>query len=203
VKEPLSAIAIGVTFVAFYPYVRSLHAGTTKPHVFSWIIWAASTLIVFFAQLTAGGGQGAWPTGVSGMITVYVALVAFLKRTDASITRADWAFFVAALSSLLLWHVASDPLWAVVLLTGVDLLGFGPTFRKAYWQPRSESLWFYALIPVRNLIAALALERYSLTTLLFPLAVAAGSSTFVAMVLLRRRALARAQTKAFADGRHG
>ena len=39
----LSAIAIGLTFVALGPYLLSVLRGTVKPHVFSWVIWAAGT----------------------------------------------------------------------------------------------------------------------------------------------------------------
>ena len=38
-KELLSAVAIVLTFVAFFPYIRAIINGAIKPHVFSWIIW--------------------------------------------------------------------------------------------------------------------------------------------------------------------
>lgn len=69
-KEALSAVAIVLTFAAFVPYIRTIISGTTKPHVFSWVIWGATTFVVFLAQLEGKGGVGAWPIGVSGSITV-------------------------------------------------------------------------------------------------------------------------------------
>ena len=74
-KEFLSATGIVLTFVIFVPYIRSIRRGHTKPHAFSWLIWALGTLVVFGAQLVAGGGVGAWPIGVSGVITGYVAQI--------------------------------------------------------------------------------------------------------------------------------
>lgn len=65
-KLIFSVMAIALTFIAFVPYIRSILAGVTKPHVFSWVIWGITTVIVFFAQLEAKGGIGAWPIGVSG-----------------------------------------------------------------------------------------------------------------------------------------
>ena len=78
-KEFLSAIAIILTLVAFIPYIRSIQSGKTKPHVFSWIIWASVTFIVFLAQLSDSAGAGAWPIGISGVITLYVAVLAYRK----------------------------------------------------------------------------------------------------------------------------
>jgi hypothetical protein len=189
-KEGLSAIAIALTFVAFVPYIRAIVGGTTKPHVFSWVIWGATTFVVFLAQLEGKGGVGAWPIGVSGSITMLIASLAYLKRADITITKTDWLFFVSALSSLPLWYFTSDPLWAVVILTTVDVLGFGPTVRKAYSFPHSESLPFFALFAARNILVILALENYTVTTVLFPAVIAVACMSLMAMVTYRRRVLA-------------
>jgi hypothetical protein len=190
-KELLSAAGIALTFAIFVPYIRSIQQGRTKPHVFSWFIWACGTFVVFLAQLAGGGGLGAWPIGVSGLVTAYIAILAYRKRTDRSITTSDWVFLVAALTALPSWYLTADPLWAVLVLTGVDLAGFGPTFRSAYVRPYDERPGFYLLGALRNLISILALEHYSLTTVLFPAAVGLACLMFVATVAYRRRAVAR------------
>ena len=186
-KEILSTVAIGLTFIAFLPYIRSTLLGKTKPHLFSWIIWGSTTFVVFLAQLADRGGAGAWPIGVSGIITIYVAILAYAKKADSSITRTDWLFFGSAMTSLPLWYVTSDPVWAVLILTTVDLLGLGPTFRKAYARPCEEQLTFFLLMTLRNLISIAALEHYSLTTVLFPASIGAACLIFVTMVTYRRR----------------
>jgi hypothetical protein len=186
-KEFLSAVAIALTFIAFFPYIRSIMNGAIKPHVFSWIIWGTTTFVVFLAQLEDNGGAGAWPIGVSGSIAIFIALLAYMKRTDISITKTDWLFFVSAMSSLPFWYFTSDPLWAVVVLTTVDVLGFGPTVRKAYIFPHSESLLFFALFTARNIIVMMALENYSTTTVLYPAVIAVACAALMAMVTYRRR----------------
>jgi hypothetical protein len=189
-NELLSAVAIALTLIAFFPYIRSIITGAIRPHVFSWVIWGATTFVVFLAQLEDGGGTGAWPIGVSGIITIFIALLAYSKHADISITRTDWLFLVTALSSLPFWYIASDPLWAVVILTTVDVLGFGPTVRKAYYLPHSESLLFFGLFAARNLIVILALENHSVTTVLFPAVIAAACILLMSLVMYRRCVLA-------------
>ncbi|MCK4587725.1 MAG: hypothetical protein KAU29_10295 [Gammaproteobacteria bacterium] len=189
-KELLSGFAITLTFFAFLPYIRSILQGKTRPHVFSWVIWGSTTFVVFLAQLSDGGGAGAWPIGVSGIITLYVAFLAYTKKSDSAITRTDWGFLLLAMTSLPIWYITSDPLWAVVILTTVDLIGFGPTFRKAYHSPYEEQLVFYGLMATRNIIAVMALQHYSLTTVLFPAALAGACLVFIPMVAHRRRKLA-------------
>jgi hypothetical protein len=185
-KELLAAAAIVLTFAMFVPYIRSIYRGRTKPHAFSWIIWSLGTLVVFFAQLAGRGGFGAWPIGVSGIVTSYIAVLAYRTQSDRSITKTDWVFLGVALAALPAWLLTSDPLSAVVLLTTVDLAGFGPTVRSAYIHPHDERIGFYSLGAARNGLAIGALEHYSLTTVLFPAAVGMACVAFVAMVAYRR-----------------
>lgn len=186
-KNLLSTLAIVLTIIAFIPYIRSILQGKTKPHVFSWVIWGCTTFIVCLAQLADNGGAGAWPIGVSGIITLYVAILATIKNSDITITRIDWLFFILAMTSLPLWYFTSHPLWAVVILTTADALGFGPTFRKAYFHPFEEQLMFFVIMTIRNLISIAALEHYSPTTVLFPAVIAVTCLLFILMVVYRRK----------------
>jgi hypothetical protein len=188
-KAFFSAVAIALTLMAFGPYIRDILRGKIKPHVFSWVIWGLTTFIVFLAQLQAKGGAGAWPIGISGVITIGVAILAYVKRADVAITRLDWLFFGLALSALPFWYVSANPLWAVVILTVADALGFGPTFRKAYRHPFEEQMTIFVLFTVRNAVSILALETYSLTTVLFPAVIASTSLLLIIMVFYRRRVL--------------
>jgi hypothetical protein len=190
-KELLSVVAIALTLLAFLPYIRSILKGKIKLHMFSWVIWGSTTFIVFLAQLEDDGGAGAWPIGVSGIITIYIALLAYVKRSDITITKIDWVFFIVAMASLPFWYFTSNPLWAVIILTTVDIFGFGPTVRKAYIEPFEEQLTFFALFTVRNIIAIMALENYSLTTVLFPAAIALSCLLLILVVLYRRTVLSR------------
>jgi hypothetical protein len=190
-KATFSLIAMLATFLAFMPYILAITKGATPPHVFSWVIWGTSTIIVFFAQLKAGSGVGAWPIGLSALITMTVAWLAWYKGGDAAITRMDWGFLLASLSALPVWFYTSDPLWAIIILTLVDLMGFGPTVRKAYSKPNEEQMTFYMLCFFRNALVIAALETYSLATLLFPSATGLACVLLVLMMALRRAQLSR------------
>lgn len=176
-----------MTIGAFYPYVRDTLTGAVRPHVFTWIIWTLTTFVVFFAQLADGGGAGSWATGVSALITMAIALLAWSRRGDFAATTSDWGFFLGALGSLPLWYYTDDPFWAVVLLTFVDTLGFGPTVRKAYREPHAESPLFYSVFAVRNVLGFAALEKYTATTVLFHAVMTVACAGLALMILWRRR----------------
>ena len=188
-KPAVSAFAIVVTFLLFVPYLRAIWRSEIQPHVFSWVVWALGTFVVFCAQLVGGAGFGAWPIGVSACITGFVAFEAYRRRADTGITRFDWVLFCLAIAALPIWFFTSDPMWAVVLLTAADLLGFGPTLRRAYAKPFEEHAGFFALGAIRNALVVYALEAYSVTTSLFPLAVGLACLFVAAFLLVRRRVL--------------
>jgi hypothetical protein len=188
-KELLAAIAIVMTIAMFVPYIRSIHQGRTKPHAFSWIIWTLGTFVVFLAQLAGNAGVGAWPIGVSGLVTAYIAVLAYRNRTDTSITTTDWVFLAIAVAALPCWLLTSNPLLVVALLTGVELAGFGPTFRFAFSHPHEERIGFYFLGALRNGLVIAALEHYSSTTVLYPAAKVVIGVILVLMIGYRRAQL--------------
>jgi hypothetical protein len=194
IKLIFSVIAIVLAIIGFVPYIALILRGQVKPHVFSWVIWGITTTIIFFAQLEAEGGVGAWPIGLSGFVTIFIAILAYIKRGDATISKLDWGFLIVALASLPLWYITNDPLWTVVILTTVDMIGFGPTFRKAYHRPFEESRVFFIIIILRNVCSVVALEAYSVTTVLFPFCLAVGA--LVLLVILQHRRLALSEQAA-------
>ena len=189
IKLIFSGIAIVLALVGFVPYIALIMRGKVKPHVFSWVIWGITTTVVFFAQLDADGGVGAWPIGLSGFVTILIAILAYLKRGDSTITRADWGFLIAALASLPLWYMTSDPLWTVIILTAIDMIGFGPTYRKVYLRPFEDSRMFFLIMILRSVCAIVALEAYSVTTVLFPLSLALGFLIVLVILQYRRMVL--------------
>lgn len=189
VREIFSVLAIILTLTGFFLYIRSIVLGIIQPHMFTWIIWSFVTFTVCLAQIEDGGGVGAWPIGVSGILTIVVAIMSLLKRSDLSIRKIDIVFFVTALLSLPLWYFTSDPLWTVILLSWVDVCGFVPTIRKAYHQPFQENLAFFTIFLFRNLIAIAALEHFSMTTVLFPAAISLPTIVLIGVIFYRRRVI--------------
>lgn len=185
-KQIASGIAFAFTFVLFVPYIRSVQAGQTIPHLFSWIVWAFGTFVVFLAQLADGAGIGAWPVGFSACLTGYVALLSWRVRSKIEILGRDRLLLILALAAVPGWIIVADPFWAVLLLTIADLLGFGPTVGKAYRQPWHEHMWFFALGGLRNALVIAALENYSWTTVLFPAAVGVACLFVAALIMFRR-----------------
>ena len=187
-KILLSNLAIAITLVAFVPYILQIFKGKVRPHVISWLIWGVSTLVIFIAQLLDGAGVGAWPIGVSAALTLTVALLAFWRRTDTEVDGKDKLTLLVSVLALPVWYLTAEPLYAVAILTLVDLSGFLPTLRKINRDPYSESVIFFALFAVRNLLVLLALEHYSAVTMLFPAVIGVACLSIIVNIGIRRLA---------------
>lgn len=182
----LGSLATCIAFISYIPYFRDILKGTTKPHPFSWFIWGFITAIIFAAQIVEKGGAGAWTAGLTAVACFVISALA-LYWGDRKISKLDWFCFFSALLGIVFWRVTSNPLTAVVTVTLVDLIAYIPTFVKAYYYPRQETLSTYVLSTLKWVVAIPALVTLNLTTLLFPATMIIANSIFVWMVVVRRK----------------
>jgi len=183
----IAATAIGI--VGYVPYYRDIFRGTTRPHPFSWFVWALLAAIAFAAQIVKDAGPGAWASGISALANLGICIASLFKG-ERSIRSADWAYFLAALAGIVWWLLAGDPLVAVLIVTATNALAFGPTFRKGYEKPAEETASSYLLSAIKWGLACTALESFSLGTWLFPGSSFLLNAGLACMLLLRRGARA-------------
>jgi hypothetical protein len=185
-KEILGAVAILLSLVGYIPYLRDVVRGKTKPHAFSWIVWTLVTFIVGFAQLSAGSGWGTVHNLVTGLVGLVILFYA-LRNKDKDIKRIDMVLFTLALLSIPLWLVTDNPVYSIILITGIDILAFTPTLRKTWYDPTSETLISYVIAGAKYCLAIGAISVYGFSTLLYPIALIAMNVTIVAIMVARRK----------------
>lgn len=168
-KETIGLIAVFLSIIGHLPYITDILKGKTKPHIFTWIVWAVVTIIAFVGQWQKGGGAGAWTTAVTGLITILIAILA-IRNGSKEITKADKISFTIALLSIIPWYFTKDPTISIIIITLIDVFAFFPTVRKTIHDPTSETLFTYALNIFRHGLSVLALANYNLATYLYPVA---------------------------------
>ncbi|MCA9373387.1 hypothetical protein KC921_04820 [Candidatus Woesebacteria bacterium] len=178
----MGLIAVALTIIGHTPYIVDIVKGKTKPHVFTWIVWAVVTILAFIGQWQKGGGAGAWTTGVTGLITIVIAILAF-KKGSKDITRTDRVCFIAALVSIIPWYLTKDPTLSIVIITAIDVFAFIPTLRKTIKDAGTETLFTYALNILRHGISLLALANYNIATYLYPIALLTMNSAITYVIL--------------------
>ncbi|MFZ1484256.1 MAG: hypothetical protein WAS36_04570 [Candidatus Saccharimonadales bacterium] len=193
IKVAIALVSIAMTIVGYSYYFRDIFKGKTKPHAYSWLVWALLTAFAFLGQLSENAGPGAYVTGVTATIAFIVFFLA-LNRGEKDITRFDRVNLAAALLALIPWLLTNNPTFSIILITLIDVLGFMPTIRKSWHKPYEETLIAYVFAGVKFVLAIIALENYSLVTWLYPASLVVTNLFFVIMLIVRRKQLGPLQT---------
>jgi len=181
--------SIALALIGYIPYIQDILAHKTKPHAFSWLVWAILSAIAFGIQLTKHGGPGAWLMGFTACITFFIFLLAS-KYGEKNIVLLDWACLSLSLIALGLWVLVDKPLESVLLIAFVDAVGgFVPTFRKAFPKPYEETLILYYLYAVSLGCSLLALQSFTLITAFYPASFVAINLLMATFLSIRRRQL--------------
>lgn len=175
-----------MTLVGYFYYFRDIFAGKTKPHAYSWLVWALLTAIAFGGQLSDNGGPGSYVTGVTAAVSFVIFFLA-IRQGEKNITRSDKAYLIMAILAIIPWLLTNDPVISVILISIIDFLGFIPTIRKSYHKPHEETLIHYVLAGLKFVLAIVALDHYSITTWFYPASLVAANLFFVVMLILRRK----------------
>jgi hypothetical protein len=197
-KTIFGLLAVALSIIGYAPYLIDTLKGRTTPHIYTWFIWGTLAAIGYSLQVSDNAGVGAWVM-LSIAILGYTVFGLGLRNGTKNITWSDTLFFILALIALLLWLVAKQPVLSVILVSITDLLGFGPTMRKAWHHPFSETILTYRLNAVRQTLGLLALEHYSIVTWLYPLVLVLGNGLFSIVLSVRRRVVRRLHNQANAN----
>lgn len=184
-KETIGIVTVILAFVGIVPYIIDIFRGKTKPHIFTWIVWALVTFLAFLGQWARGGGAGSWTTGVTGLLTIFIAIIS-VKYGSRDITKSDVIIFISALIAIIPWLLTSNPTLSIIILTIVNTLAFIPTIRKTIKDPKSETFSSYVIHTFRHSLSILALSNYNLATFLYP-AVVALSNLSVVLIIIKSR----------------
>jgi hypothetical protein len=168
-KEVLGFLTIVLGILGNIPYILDTFKWKTKPHLFSNLIWLVMTTVVFFGQLRAGAGPGAWTTCTMAIITLFIFLLSF-KYGTKDITKVDVVFLVIGLLAIIPWYLTRDPTISVVIATIIDACGFFPTIRKTINDPSSETLSAWVINCIRHGLALFAIANFVLATYIYPIA---------------------------------
>lgn len=189
-REWVAALGVIIGIVTRLDYCIALWRGMLRPHLFTWLVWSLVAGITATAQAAEGAGAGNWATILLAVFCVYVTIVAW-RQGDKDIAAIDYICLFAALASIPLWYITQNPLWSVIWLCVIDCLGFIPTFRQSWNKPNADRASFFLLSNIPFMLGLIALERISLSTVLYPFVIILTNTAYAAMLLLRRLQLGK------------
>ncbi|MDR3581801.1 MAG: hypothetical protein P4L67_00820 [Candidatus Pacebacteria bacterium] len=165
-----AGIASVIGIACFIPYLRDIFRGTTKPHRYTWFVWAALQTVVAQAMWRSGAGIAVAPLVIGAVMCFFIFLLSLKYGSKAKgwgTKTFDLVCLAGALCAIAAYVFFHDALLSVVLATITDTLGFLPTLRKVYHEPHSETASTHLLSGTSNVFALAALASFSVTTVLY------------------------------------
>ena len=184
--------AIGSLFAAFV-YIRSMLKGGAKPNRITWLMWSIAPLIGTAAELSNGVRLAALPVFMSGFGPLLVFIASFaIEGAHWKLTRFDYAYGTLSALALVLWALTKDPNFAIVFAIASDALAAIPTIRKAWSNPKTESIAPFAMSTIGNIAALGVASIWAFSYYAFPIYLICIN---LLIILIVRRKVARAANK--------
>ncbi|MBI4117778.1 MAG: hypothetical protein HY453_01715 [Parcubacteria group bacterium] len=161
---------------------------TTKPHAYTWLIWSITQGTATIALWYGGGGWGSLSLIFSTLLVMGVFFFS-LRKGSRDITFFDTILLGIALLAILVWWQLKNPVLAVIMVSGIDLVGYIPSYRKSFYDPDSETLSSWFGFTVANMFSIAALNEYNFLTLSYIVAISMANLVMIGICLLRRGAI--------------
>ncbi len=189
-QQLFGLISVILGFIAYAPYWYGIYKGETKPHGFSWMVWALVTGIAYFAQVSDGAGAGAWAIGITCINCFGIAMYGFW-RGEKERTRSDWITFIVSLAIIPIWLLTDNVILAVALVCIIDSLATWPTFRKSIMKPWDEPISTHGIAVVKYVFAMMALGNVSFVTAAYLVVLLILDGLMTLLLIVRRPHIAK------------
>ena len=189
-KLIFAIIATIIGILASFPYVRDIILKKTRPHSFTWLIWAVTQGTATVALWYGDAGFGII-SPIVGTCSIILIFFLSLRYGEKNITRSDIMIFIIAVFAILIWWLTNNPLLSLILVCFIDLIAYIPTFRKSYNHPWTETILAWIASIIANVFAILALSKYNVLTLSYLITILLSNAAFILFLLARRRKIPR------------
>lgn len=188
-KFVIAIIAVLLLIIGYIPYFRDVFNRKTTPHLYTWLIWII-TQGTAAAILLYGGGNFGSITLIIGTILVFIIFLLSFKYGTKDITTSDKIILVLALLTIIIWWQLKSPLIAVLMISLIDGLGFIPTIRKSFKNPWSETISFWVIMAIVDILALISNANYNFLTVTY-LSVLFVANILIASICFFRRSVVR------------
>ncbi len=179
-----------VSFSAVVPYLINTIKGHTKPRVVSWMNWSLLVGIAGAASLSDHQYGAASLSFMACIATAAIAIIGF-KYGDRRIEKIDVICQIAAIAGLILWRIFDTPAIAVIASVSIDLVVGLPTVRHAWQKPHEETLKTFVMAFTAATLILASVRTFRITSLAYPLYIAYANALITAILVYRRRKLAK------------
>jgi hypothetical protein len=162
-------LAIAVSLVGTYGYVRDTLRGETSPNRVTWGLWAIEGILAFVVEIQQHVGIASLMTLTLGLLPLVVVVASFRNRHVVwKIGKFDVFCGAVSLFGLVFWWFINEPTIALLSFVAADQVAAVPTVRKSWLAPNTESPRVFFLGFVNCAITMFTLKHITTAAALFP-----------------------------------
>lgn len=182
-RNILSVFAGLLFLMAFFPYIKAIRRGETKPRKSTWLIWATLDTIILASLIAKHAVNGQILGAVAG--AWIVTLLAF-RHGESGWKRLDIFCLAGATVGLILWAVTRDPVLGLGISIVVLLIGALPTIVNAWKHPEQENKLAWTLYWLSCLCAILAIGDWTFVNAAQQVAFTIIDTTMILILVARK-----------------
>lgn len=186
IKTILAVVATLIMTLCVVPYIRDIFRGETKPHSYTWLIWALLQGIAAIDMWSGGAGFAVASSSVGALLNVFIFILS-LRYGTKNITNFDTACLIGALAALGAYFYFHNAALSIAIAVLVDFLAFLPTERKTWQEPGTETASTHFLSGTANVLTLAALSTYNFVTVPYVAAIMLMDYTVWLTIVLRRK----------------
>jgi len=174
-----------IDLISFYPYIRSILRGETKPQRAAFAIWSLVGILTLFSYFASGARDTIWLVLVYSVMQLFVFGLSF-KYGMGGLSKLDISCMFLALLGATLWIVTRNPLTALYCSIFIETLGFIPIIRKVFMMPETENTPAWTLSIIAAILNLFAITTLSLQIALYPFVMVIAEGIVVTLLFLSR-----------------
>lgn len=160
--EKIIIIAVVVSLIGDFFYLRGMFLGHVKPNLISWFMWMLAPFLGVFFQLKAGAGFSVVPVFAAGFCPFLVIIYSFiLKNGYWKITLFDSICGILSLLALILYVFTRNLEISILFVILSDGLAAIPTIIKSWKFPETENASLYLLGIFNNILGLLIIKDWT------------------------------------------
>jgi hypothetical membrane protein len=138
------------------PYLRSILSGRTKPHQFSWLIFAIMNAIVALSQYLKGA-RASVLISLTFLVFNLLILALSFKYGTRNTSKADRLLLGLSLLTIVAWIVTKNPSVAIWLTVIIDIFATAMIVLKIKSHPSSEAPFAWVVGTLAYVFSCLSL----------------------------------------------
>ena len=187
-RNALAVVGGLVAISSSIPYIVNTVRGKTHPNMVSWFTWMLLHVVAAGAAFAAGATQTAIFTSAAALSTGLITGMS-LRYGFRRYTRFDIICQAMAILGLALWQITNRPLFAIILVMGVNLTAALPTIRHAWQEPQRETWQTFAISVLAASLTILSIAHYNFISLAYPVYFIVCDGAIAILILARRSKL--------------